>query len=121
MTTQRKTLAMMLATCALGTGALMAGCGGVPISAPKDVAVSNGVLTWTEPSGGALQVRIERQVPGSTFETLAIAPAGTTQYRDPTAVRPGTTYTYRLLAMNADAPWSGSYSRQVSFTPGAAQ
>jgi hypothetical protein len=125
MTTQRKTLAVIFVTRALVAGALsaalMAGCGSVPVAAPKELTVSNGVLTWTDVPGSATQYRIERQVPGGFFEPLATAPAGTTQYRDETAVQTGTTYTYRVLAMAAGAPWSGTYSQQVSFTAGAAQ
>lgn len=124
MTTQRKTLAMMFATRALVAGALgaalMTGCGSVPVAAPRELTVSNGVLSWSDAAGSGTQYRIERQIPGGFFEPLAIAPAGTTQYRDETAVQPGTTYTYRVLAMTAGAPWSGTYSQQVSFTPGTA-
>ncbi|MFO0577727.1 MAG: fibronectin type III domain-containing protein [Polyangia bacterium] len=124
MTTQRKTLAVMFVTRALVAGALggalLAGCGSVPVAAPRDLAVSNGVLSWTDASGSASQYRIERQIPGSNFQALATAPTGATQYRDETAVQPGTTYTYRILAMPAGAPWSGTYSPQVSFTAGTA-
>jgi hypothetical protein len=121
MTMQRTTQTVVLATRAIVAGALggalLAACGGsVPIAAPRDLAVSNGVLTWTDQSAQTASFRVERQGTSGLFEPVAVVPAGTTQYRDEAAVKPGTSYTYRVLAMAPSAPWSGAYSAQVSFT-----
>lgn len=119
--TQQKTAAVCFSTRALVAGALSlalaAACGGgAPISGPKDLTVSNGVLSWTDPSGSQTEYRIERQKAGGYFEQLGVVPAGTTGYRDETARQPGTTYTYRILVMAPSAPWAGTYSNQVSDT-----
>jgi hypothetical protein len=121
MTTQQKTAIACFSTRAIVAGALTcalaAACGGgAPVSGPKDLAVSNGVLTWTDSSSNQAEYRIERRPAGGYFQQLGVVPAGTTQYRDETERQAGTTYSYRILVTTSSAPWAGTYSNQVSDT-----
>ena len=73
-------------------------------AAPSNLAASlNGqnqvVLAWADNSANETAFRLERRVAGGTFATLADLPANTTGYTD-ASVAPGTTYEYRVRALN---------------------
>ena len=73
-------------------------------AAPSNLAASlNGqnqvVLAWADNSANETAFRLERRVAGGTFATLADLPTNSTGYTD-ASVAPGTTYEYRVRALN---------------------
>ena len=57
-------------------------------------------IYWTDTSDNESGFRIQRQVEGEDFSTIATVPAGTTSYSD-SGLSPNTTYCYRVVAYNA--------------------
>lgn len=57
-------------------------------------------IYWTDTSDNESGFRIQRQVAGQDFSTIATVPAGTTSYSD-SGLSPNTTYCYRVVAYNA--------------------
>jgi len=78
-----------------------------PLVAPNDLTATSparnrALLTWTNPASSATSLTVER-CKGSTctrFTKIAVLPTTATSYLD-TAVKGGTTYTYRLTATGA--------------------
>ncbi len=78
-----------------------------PLVAPNDLTATSparnrALLTWTNPASSATSWTVER-CKGSTctrFTKIAVLPTTATSYLD-TAVKGGTTYTYRLTATGA--------------------
>ena len=73
-------------------------------AAPSNLAASlNGqnqvALAWSDNSANETAFRLERRAAGGTFATLADLPANATTYTD-ASVAPGTTYEYRVRALN---------------------
>ena len=92
-------------------------------AAPSNLAASldgqNQVaLAWSDNSANETAFRLERRVAGGTFATLADLPANATTYTD-ASVAPGTTYEYRVRALNgvgASDP-SNTVSQATPATP----
>ena len=57
-------------------------------------------LTWSQPASNQTGFTIQRSVDGTNFTNLASTAANVTGYSD-TALSPGTTYLYRVLASNS--------------------
>lgn len=62
------------------------------------VAQTQVTLAWTDPSGGLGEFEIQKRVPGGAFETVAMVPAGTTEWTD-LSVLPESDYEYRVRAV----------------------
>jgi uncharacterized protein (TIGR02217 family) len=92
------------------------GVGSAP-NAPTNLAVmpafSGNVLVWTDNSTDEDYFIIERKPSGGSYTVLVTVPADTTTYTDDDAV-PGTTYTYKVKAVNVGG--SSAYSNEVSVT-----
>jgi fibronectin type 3 domain-containing protein len=90
--------------------------GTVPL-APSNLNASlqtNAVgLTWTDNSNNETGFQVERQVAGGTWALLTTVNAGVTSFVDGT-VAAGTTYEYRVRAINGVGP--SGYSNVVSIT-----
>lgn len=107
-------------TAALALG-LLASCGGHSgggAAAPSDLKVAalqgGAHLTWKDNSSDEAQFMIERKVGGGAFQTLSTVPFNTTQYHD-APVTTGTSYTYRVMAMDGKGVHSAA-SNEVAFT-----
>ena len=75
-------------------------------------------LTWAEASSNQTAFTVQRSTDGVNFTTLttAVAPSATS-YTDPTTLTPGTTYTYVVIATNANG--SASSNTYVLTVPAA--
>jgi fibronectin type 3 domain-containing protein len=79
--------------------------GGAP-AAPTNLQVTEaaggGHLTWTDNSDNEEHFMVQRKVDGdAAFEEISTQPFNATQYHD-ADVTSGTTYVYKVTAMNAD-------------------
>ena len=80
----------------------------------KVVSATQVDLHWTDNATNESGYQVERSTDGTTFTLLASPNANTTAYTD-AAVATGTTYTYRVRAVNAAGP--SAYSGTASATP----
>jgi hypothetical protein len=76
----------------------------VPDHAPTQLSVSKSelvvTLTWTDNTSNESSFQIERAIGDGFFEILDYAPANTTSYDDRNVTN-GTSYSYRVTAVNA--------------------
>ena len=86
---------------------------GLNATAPSASAVE---LVWSDNSSNELEFQIERRSGGGAFSLVASVAPDTTGFQDNT-VAAGTTYTYRLLAVNINGV--SGYSNEVSVTTSA--
>ncbi|MGQ9589532.1 MAG: fibronectin type III domain-containing protein [Planctomycetota bacterium] len=80
-----------------------------------DFSASSIALTWNDNAANEDSYEIERAVGGGEFELLASLPADSFSYLD-AAVNPGSTYSYRVRAVNSYGP--SAYSNVVTQTAG---
>jgi hypothetical protein len=99
-----------------------AGCGehgGDEPNAPSELKVSEldrgAHLTWKDNSDNEGGFMLERKVGTGSFEIYKSLDFNTTQYHD-AAVTPGTSYSYRVMAM----PKSGGHSADAKYSNEAA-
>lgn len=72
-------------------------------------------LSWTDNAANELFFYLERSVAGGAFEVLTILPANATTYTD-RALKPDTTYSYRLRAYN-DSGFSAPIESDTATLP----
>ena len=86
-------------------------------AAPTSLAVSNvsggAHLTWMDTSDNEDHFMIMRKVVDGTFDDVDMVTFNTTQYHD-SSVTAGTSYVYKIVAMNAKGEAS---SNEVTFAP----
>lgn len=78
-------------------------------------------LTWEDPGMDETGIKIERRVAGDVFSQIALTGANVTAYSD-TTVNPGSTYIYRVRAVNpgGDSPYSAEATATTPPDPPAA-
>lgn len=88
-----------------------------PPVAPTNLAVSNvsggAHLTWTDNSDNEEHFMIMRKTATTQYDDVAMTTFNTIQYHDASTTA-GTTYTYKVVAMNGKGEAS---SNEVTFTP----
>ena len=105
---------MNIRICAVALAACVAGCTGGGDESSSVPAAPSGLaavlmsdqphLTWTDNADDEDGFSIERMVTGTgSFAEIATETFDIEQYHD-MSVAPGTTYVYRVIAVNADGP-----------------
>lgn len=88
-----------------------------PPAAPTNLAVANASggahLTWTDNADNEEHFMVMRKTATLAYENVAMTAFNAVQYHDAT-VSAGTTYTFKVVAMNAKGEAS---SNEVTFTP----
>jgi hypothetical protein len=88
-----------------------------PPAAPTNLVVSNvsggAHLTWTDNSDNEDHFMIMRKTATTAYDDIATLTFNAVQYHD-ASVTAGTTYTYKVVAMNGKGEAS---SNEVTFTP----
>lgn len=110
-------LGLLLSACADDGGDGGGGGGTGAPTAPTALAAaklgSGAHLTWTDASSNEDTFMVMRKTSGGTYEEVATVPFNTVQYHDE-PLTTGTTYSYTVMAINADG---SSSSNEVTFTP----
>jgi fibronectin type 3 domain-containing protein len=88
------------------------GAPAAPTNLQVTEAAGGGHLTWTDNSDNEEHFMVQRKVEGdAAFEEISTQPFNATQYHD-ADVTSGTTYVYKVTAMNADGE---ADSNEVTF------